>query len=36
MMPTLQNINYMLSMPNLPEPHRQILKEYLDNFKYKM
>ena len=33
-MPTLQNINYMLQLPILPEPHRQILKEYLDNFNY--
>ena len=33
-MPTLENINYMLSMPNLPQPHRQILMDYLDNFKY--
>ena len=33
-MPTLQNIKFMLQLPNLPEPHRQILKEYLDNFNY--
>ena len=33
-MPTLQNINYMLQLPNLPEPHRQILMDYLDNFNY--
>jgi len=35
-MPTLQNINYMLSMPNLPEPHKKILTDYLNNFNYKM
>lgn len=31
-MPTIENIKFMLSMPNLPEPHKEILKEYLDNF----
>ena len=33
-MPTIENIKFMLSMPNLPEPHKEILKEYLDNFYY--
>ena len=32
-MPTLENIKYMLSMPNLPQPHREILMEYLEKIK---
>jgi len=32
-MPTLQNIKFMLSMPNLPQPHREILIEYLEKNK---
>jgi len=32
-MPTLQNIKFMLSMPNLPKPHREILMEYLEKIK---